>query len=52
MSIKEKIGLRIKQERMSKKLTMKALAELTDNLNISRINNYERGERTPWARGN
>ncbi|HAT9630984.1 TPA: LexA family transcriptional repressor, partial [Legionella pneumophila subsp. pneumophila] len=30
MSIKEKIGLRIKQERMSKKLTMKALAELTD----------------------
>lgn len=47
MSIKEKIGLRIKQERTSKKLTMKALAELTDNLNISRINNYERGERTP-----
>jgi SOS-response transcriptional repressor LexA len=47
MSIKEKIGLRIKQERKSKNLTMKALAELTDNLNISRINNYERGERTP-----
>lgn len=47
MSIKEKIGLRIKHERTSKKLTMKALAELTDNLNISRINNYERGERTP-----
>ncbi|RUR10823.1 XRE family transcriptional regulator [Legionella sp. km772] len=47
MSIKEKIGLRIKQERTSKKLTMRALAELTDNLNISRINNYERGERTP-----
>lgn len=47
MSIKEKIGLRIKQERTSKKLTMKALAALTDDLNISRINNYERGERTP-----
>lgn len=47
MSIKEKIGLRIKQERKSKNLTMKALAELTDNLNLSRINNYERGERTP-----
>lgn len=47
MSIKEKIGLRIKQERTNKKLTMKALAELTENLNISRINNYERGERTP-----
>lgn len=47
MSIKEKIGLRIKQERLNKKLTMKALAQLTENLNISRINNYERGERTP-----
>lgn len=47
MTIKEKIGLRIKQERTAKRLTRKALAELTDSLNISRINNYERGARTP-----
>lgn len=47
MNIKEKIGKRIKEERLAKGLTRKALAELTDDLNISRINNYERGERTP-----
>ncbi|RAP38513.1 LexA family transcriptional repressor [Legionella quinlivanii] len=47
MNIKEKIGQRIKQERISKGLTRKALSELTENLKISRINNYERGERTP-----
>ncbi len=47
MSIKEKIGQRIKLERTSKNLTRKALAELTETLNVSRINNYERGERTP-----
>jgi SOS-response transcriptional repressor LexA len=47
MNIKEKIGLRIKHERTTKGLTRKALAELTDSLKISRINNYERGERTP-----
>lgn len=47
MSIKEKIGNRIKNERLAKGLTRKALAELTENLKISRINNYERGERTP-----
>jgi SOS-response transcriptional repressor LexA len=47
MNIKEKIGLRIKHERTIKGLTRKALAELTDSLKISRINNYERGERTP-----
>ncbi|KTC89788.1 helix-turn-helix domain-containing protein [Fluoribacter dumoffii] len=47
MNVKEKIGQRIKQERTTKGLTRKALAELTENLNISRINNYERGERTP-----
>ncbi|HEM0351341.1 TPA: helix-turn-helix domain-containing protein [Legionella pneumophila] len=47
MNIKEKIGQRIKDERTKKRLTRKALAELTDDLNISRINNYERGERTP-----
>jgi SOS-response transcriptional repressor LexA len=47
MNIKEKIGQRIKHERTIKGLTRKALAELTDSLKISRINNYERGERTP-----
>ncbi|MGQ3887833.1 helix-turn-helix domain-containing protein [Legionella sp. CNM-1927-20] len=47
MSIKEKIGKRIKDERTAQGLTRKALAELTDDLNVSRINNYERGERTP-----
>ncbi|WP_392536610.1 helix-turn-helix domain-containing protein [Legionella sp. 227] len=47
MNVKEKIGQRIKHERITKGLTRKALAELTDSLNISRINNYERGERTP-----
>lgn len=47
MNIKQKIGLRIREGRKAKKLTRKALAELTDDLNISRINNYERGERTP-----
>lgn len=47
MNVKEKIGLRIRHERTTKGLTRKALAELTENLNISRINNYERGERTP-----
>lgn len=47
MNIKEKIGQRIKAERTAKELTRKALAELTETLNVSRINNYERGERTP-----
>lgn len=47
MTIKEKIGKRIKDERLAKGLTRKALAELTQDLNVSRINNYERGERTP-----
>ncbi|EEZ95959.1 LexA family protein [Legionella longbeachae] len=47
MSIKEKIGNRIKNERTAKGLTRKALAELTESLKVSRINNYERGERTP-----
>ncbi|HBC0462908.1 TPA: helix-turn-helix domain-containing protein [Legionella pneumophila] len=47
MNVKEKIGQRIKHERTTKGLTRKALAELTENLNVSRINNYERGERTP-----
>lgn len=47
MTIKEKIGQRIKEERLAKGLTRKALAGLTEDLNVSRINNYERGERTP-----
>lgn len=47
MNIKEKIGERIFQERQAKGLTRKALAELTDDLKPSRINNWERGTRTP-----
>lgn len=47
MNIKEKIGQRIMTERKAKGLTRKALAELTSDLKISRINNYERGDRTP-----
>lgn len=47
MNIKEKIGDRIFQERKSKGLTRKALADLTDDLKPSRINNWERGIRTP-----
>ncbi len=47
MNIKEKIGQRILDERKAKGLTRKALAELTGELKISRINNYERGDRTP-----
>ncbi|EHL31849.1 S24 family peptidase [Legionella drancourtii] len=47
MNIKEKIGERIFQERQAKGLTRKALSELTDDLKPSRINNWERGIRTP-----
>lgn len=47
MNIKEKIGHRIMAERKAKGLTRKALAELTGELKVSRINNYERGDRTP-----
>ena len=47
MNIKEKIGQRIMSERKAKGLTRKALAELTSELKISGINNYERGDRTP-----
>ncbi|HAT1749747.1 TPA: LexA family protein [Legionella pneumophila] len=47
MNIKEKIGQRIMNERKAKGLTRKALAELTGELKTSRINNYERGDRTP-----
>ncbi|MDP3559661.1 MAG: XRE family transcriptional regulator [Legionellaceae bacterium] len=47
MNIKEEIGLRIREQRKAKGLTRKALAELTDDLKPSRINNWERGIRTP-----
>ena len=47
MNIKEEIGHRIEAERKAKGLTRKALAELTDDLKQSRINNWERGIRTP-----
>ena len=47
MNIKEKIGCRIAAARKEKALTRKALAELTDDLTQSNINNYERGYRTP-----
>lgn len=47
MSIKEQIGQRIQAARLEKGLTRKALAELTDYLKQSRINNWERGDRTP-----
>ncbi|RUR14034.1 LexA family protein [Legionella septentrionalis] len=47
INIKEKIGQRILEERKVKGLTRKALAELTDDLKPSRINNWERGIRTP-----
>ena len=45
--IKERIGQRIYSERQAKGLTRKALAALTDGLKPSRINNWERGTRTP-----
>lgn len=47
MDIKGEIGQRILQSRKIKGLTRKALADLTDDLKQSRINNWERGERTP-----
>ena len=47
MTIKEEIGHRIEAARKAKGLTRKALAELTDDLKQSRINNWERGIRTP-----
>ena len=48
MNIKEKIGQRIRDQRAAQGLTRKALSELTSNeLKQSRINNWERGDRTP-----
>lgn len=49
MNIKEEIGRRIYEARKAKGLTRKALAEATDDLKPSRINNWERGDRTPGA---
>ena len=47
INIKEKIGQRILEARKTKGLTRKALADLTADLKQSRINNWERGMRTP-----
>jgi SOS-response transcriptional repressor LexA len=47
VNIKEKIGQRILEARKAKGFTRKALADLTDDLKQSRINNWERGIRTP-----
>lgn len=47
INLKEKIGQRILEERKTKQLTRKALAELTDDLKPSRIANWEGGLRTP-----
>lgn len=47
INIKEKIGQRIREARKEKGLTRKALADLTTELKQSRINNWERGIRTP-----
>lgn len=47
MNIKDKIGQRIKEERVARGLTLKTLEELTDDLKQTRISNWERGYRTP-----
>lgn len=47
MNIKEKIGQRIEEERKILGYTRKELAERTDDLKQTRINNWERGIRTP-----
>ena len=47
LNIKEEIGRRILAARKAKRLTQKALGELTDDLKQSRINNWENGIRTP-----
>lgn len=47
MLIKQEIGKRISEARKAKKLTRKALSALTEDLKPSRINNWERGIRTP-----
>lgn len=47
MSIQAVIGNRIREARKKLGLTMKELSELTRDLKASRINNWERGMRTP-----
>lgn len=47
MSIREKIGKRINDARKAKGLTRQSLADLTDDIKPSRINNWERGTRMP-----
>ncbi|MCW8409779.1 XRE family transcriptional regulator [Legionella sp. PATHC035] len=47
MSIREKIGERIHEARKAKGLTRQALADLTDDIKPSRINNWEHGTRMP-----
>ncbi|HHT0594990.1 TPA: LexA family protein [Legionella anisa] len=47
MSIREKIGKRINEARKAKGLTRQALADLTDDIKPSRINNWEHGTRMP-----
>lgn len=47
MKIQDKIGARIATARKALGLSMKALAERTESLKPSRINNWERGVRTP-----
>lgn len=47
MNIKEKIGNRIKESRKAAGLTIKELAEKTDDLSPARIGNWEQGTRSP-----
>ncbi|RAP37144.1 hypothetical protein B1207_06915 [Legionella quinlivanii] len=47
MNIKEQIGQRIQQARKAKNLTQAKLAELAGNFSQSRLNNWEKGIRTP-----
>lgn len=47
MNIKEQIGKRIQEARKAKGLTQAVLAEMAGNLTQPRINNWERGLRTP-----
>jgi SOS-response transcriptional repressor LexA len=47
MNIKEQIGYRITIERKAKKLTQAELAKLAGGFRQSRINNWEKGIRTP-----
>lgn len=46
-TLKEQIGHRIRTERKAKKLTQTKLGELAGNFSQSRVNNWEKGIRTP-----